>query len=106
MGFRELSDEEWGVISPFLPPKPKRGRRALSDDRSLINGILYVVTTGCRWREMPRKYGSYVTAWRLLRRLQEAGVWDKIIEFLTSMRSCKRVAIDSTTVEAKRGVRR
>jgi transposase len=40
------------------PPKPRRGRRALSDDRSLINGILYVVTTGCRWREMPGKYGS------------------------------------------------
>jgi hypothetical protein len=51
---------------------------------------------------MPRKYGSYVTGWRLLRRLQEAGVWDKIIEFLTSM-SCRRVAIDSTTVEAKGG---
>ena len=101
-----MSDEEWGVISPFLPPKPKRGRRASSDDRSLINGILYVVTTGCRWREMPRKYGSYVTAWRLLRRLQEAGVWGRIIEFLTSMRSCRRVAIDSTTVEAKRGVKK
>jgi hypothetical protein len=42
--------------------------------------------------EIPRKYGSYVTAWRLLRRLQEAGVWGRIIEFLTSM-SCRRVAI-------------
>jgi transposase len=50
VGFRELSDEEWGVISSFPPPKPKRGRRALSDDRSLINGILYVATTGFRWR--------------------------------------------------------
>jgi putative transposase len=58
MEFRELSDGGCGVISPFLPPKPRRGGRALSDDRSLINGILYVVTTGCRWREMPRKYGS------------------------------------------------
>jgi transposase len=68
MEFRELTDVEWGVISAFLPPKP---RRASSGDRSLINGILYVVATGCRWREMPRRYGSYVTAWR---RLQEAGV--------------------------------
>jgi len=34
-----LTDEEWGVISPFLPPKPKRGRRDLSNDRSLINAI-------------------------------------------------------------------
>jgi len=104
MGFRELSDEEWGVISSFLPPKPRRGRRALSDDRSLINGILYVVTTGFRWREMPRKYGI-VTAGEGLEDFRRLGVWDRIIEFLTSM-SCKRVAIDSTTVEAKRGVRR
>jgi len=58
MEFRGLSDGEWGVISSFPPPKPRRGGRALSDDRSLINGILYVVTTGCRWREMPGKYGS------------------------------------------------
>jgi transposase len=104
MEFRELTNEEWGVISSFLPPKPKRGRRASSDDRSLINGILYVATTGCRWREMPREYGSYATAWRRLRRLQEAGVWSKIMDFLKSMRRCERVAIDSTTVEAKRGV--
>jgi len=105
MEFRELRDDEWGIISAFLPPKPKRGRRASSDDRSLINGILYVVTTGCRWREMPRKYGPYVTAWRRLRRLQEIGVWDKIIEYLSSMRGCRILAIDSTTVEAKRGAR-
>ena len=105
MEFCELSDEEWGVISSFLPPKPKRGRRPLSDDRSLINGILYVVTTGCRWREMPRGYGSYVTAWRWLKRLQEKGVWDKIMESLSSMRGGS-VAVDSTTVVAKRGVKR
>jgi transposase len=47
MEFRELTDE-WGIISSFLPPKPKRGRRASSDERSLINGIPYVTTTGCR----------------------------------------------------------
>jgi transposase len=64
-------------------------------------GLSCQVPTGCRWREMPKKYGSYATAWRRLRRLQEAGIWDKIIEFLKS-RSCKCVAIDSTTVEAKK----
>jgi len=70
-----------GVLSQLFFHLSLRG--ALSDDRTLINGILYVVATGCRWRKMPRKYGSYVTAWR---RLQEAGVWDKIIESLSSMR--------------------
>jgi transposase len=100
MEFRGLTDKEWGVISSFLPPKPKRGRRALSNERSSINGIPYVTTTGCRWREMLREYGSYTTAWRGLRRLQETGAWGKIMEFLKSMRRCERLAIDSTTVEA------
>jgi transposase len=66
-----LSDEEWGVISSFLPPKPKMGRRALSDDRSLINGILYVVTTGCRCVKCLESM-DHSNCWRLLRRLQEA----------------------------------
>jgi hypothetical protein len=39
MEFRELTDEGWSIISSFLPPKPKRGRRASIDERSLINGI-------------------------------------------------------------------
>ena len=80
-----MSDEEWGVVSSFLPPKPKRGRRALSDDRSLINGILYVVTTGFRCVKCLESM-DHSNCWRLLRRLQEAGVWDRIIEFPTSMR--------------------
>jgi transposase len=69
-----LTDCEWSVVSSFLPPRPTRGRRGSSDDRSLINGILYVIAAGCRWCEMPREYGSYVTAWRRLKRLQEADV--------------------------------
>jgi transposase len=60
MEFRELSDEELGVISSFPPPKPKR--RALSNDRSLINAILYVLLLALGGVGMPRKYGSYVTA--------------------------------------------
>jgi hypothetical protein len=43
---------------------------------------------------------------RRLRRLQEAGVWSRIMDFLSSMRGCGCVAIDSTTVEAKGGLRR
>jgi transposase len=54
---------------------------------------------------MPEEYGSYATAWRRLRRLQETGVWGRIMEFLKSMRRCERLAIDSTTMEAKGGWR-
>jgi transposase len=57
--FREVSDGEWEVIRPFLPPRSRVGRPR-ADDRMVLNGILYVLTSGCRWC----KYDSYKTARR------------------------------------------
>jgi len=47
--FRELSEEEWAFIEPLLPPRAKTGRPRV-DDGVVLNGILHVLTTGCRWR--------------------------------------------------------
>ncbi|WP_416182781.1 transposase [Methanosarcina sp.] len=57
-----------------FPPQPKVGRKRIND-RQTINGILYVLVTGCQWRDMPKQYGSYGTAWRRLKRWSEEGVW-------------------------------
>ena len=103
MEFRELSDEEWEVIKPLLPPKAKVGRPR-ADDRCIMNGILYVLTTGCRWMDMPLEYGSYKTAWRRLKRWQDdEGVWDRILKELASIVEHEEVSVDSSTVEAKKG---
>lgn len=102
MEFLELSDEEWALIESLLPPKAKTGRPR-ANDRVIINGILYVLITGCRWMDMPLKYGSYKTAWKRLKKWQEEGVWNRIFKVLASIRSYKRVAIDSSTIEAKKG---
>ncbi len=56
--FREVSDGEWEMIKPFLPPMSRVGGPR-ADDRMVLNGILYVLTTGCRWCDMPVGYGSY-----------------------------------------------
>jgi transposase len=63
MQFTELTDGQWDYLRPFLPPQPRVGRKR-ADDRRIINGILFVLTTGCRWRDVPRRYGAPVTAWR------------------------------------------
>jgi transposase len=52
MEFRELSDFEWEIIRPFLPPRSRVGWPR-ADDRMVLNGILYVLTTGCRWMDIP-----------------------------------------------------
>ena len=74
---KELSDDEWAYISSYLPPQPSRGRKRL-DDRRTINGILYVLKTGCSWRKLPKKYGSYVTAHRRLKQWSSDGIIDRI----------------------------
>ena len=108
MRFRELSDGEWEFIRSLLPPRARTGRPR-ADDRMVLNGILYVLVTGCRWMDTPVKYGSYVTAWRRLKRWQREGVWKRILEaliskgYLMGRLSLDRVAVDSTTVEARKG---
>ncbi|MEM2174304.1 MAG: transposase [Candidatus Micrarchaeia archaeon] len=78
-------------------------RRPRFNDRKIINGIIYVITTGCKWEDMPLIYGSYKTAWRRLKKWQEEGIWERIFNFLSSIRNSEAIAIDSSTVEAKKG---
>jgi transposase len=66
MQFREVSDGEWSSLSPCCPRA--RVGRPRADDRKVLNGILYVLTTGCRWMDMPKRHGHYSTAFRRLKR--------------------------------------
>jgi transposase len=48
----------------------------------VLNGILYVLSTGCRWNDLPARYGSDTTAWQRRRAWQASGVWDAIVAVL------------------------
>ena len=78
-----LTDEQWSVLRPLLPLASRLGRPR-ADDRRTLDGILFVLRTGCRWYDLPREYGTPVTAWRRLRRWQEEGVWERIWRVLLS----------------------
>jgi len=107
MRFAELSDEQWEFIKPHIPPQPIVGRKR-ADDRKTINGILYVLNTGCRWHDMPRRYGSYQTAWRRLKRWSREGVWNKILvaaqerAYAIGKFDLEIVAVDSTLIDSKK----
>ncbi len=104
----ELTDAQWEWIQPLLPLQGRMGRPR-ADDRKVLNGILYVLRTGCRWKDMPREYGAYVTAWRRLQRWQEEGVWDQIWQAVLSSLDEEgklewaRAFLDGSFVPAKRG---
>jgi len=105
--FEELTEGEWSLIGPLLPPPALTGRPR-ADDRTTLNGIFFVLTTGCKWEDMPGKYGSYVTAWRRMKKWQEADVWGRIFQplqdnaYRAGLISINSVSIDSKTVVAKK----
>lgn len=72
-----LTDRQWAFIQPLLPP-PARTGRPRADDRRTVEGILYVLITGCRWQDLPREYGAPTTVWRRLKRWGEGGIWERI----------------------------
>jgi transposase len=110
MRYHELTDEQWEFIEPLLPPKANTGRRR-ADDRMTINGILYVLTTGCRWMDMPKRYGDDSTANRRLKQWEKKGVWKRIMDailgysYSNKKLEMKAVVVDSSDVPAKKGER-
>lgn len=58
-----LTESQWAFIKPLLPP-PARTGRPRANDRRTIDGILYILITGCRWQDLPREYGVPTTVWR------------------------------------------
>ena len=73
-----LSDEAWKALSPHLP----RGRpgKPRVDDRTVISGILHVLKTGCRWRDVPPVYGPPTTIYNRFNRWSQRRVWQRIFE--------------------------
>jgi transposase len=117
MARRRVSEELWAVLEPLIPKfvaSRKGGRRRSVDDRSALNGILYVLQTGIPWEELPQElgFGSGMTCWRRLRDWQAAGVWAKLhLALLRRLREhdqidWSRASIDGASVASPRGARR
>ncbi len=49
----DLRDAEWALIAPLIPPAKHGGRKRSVDVREVLNGVLYVLETGCQWRASP-----------------------------------------------------
>jgi transposase len=50
----DLKDEAWALVAPFMPPPRRVGRPREVDLRKVVNAILYLASTGCQWRLLPK----------------------------------------------------
>jgi transposase len=49
----DVSDEEWALVGPLIPPAKRGGNRRHVVVREVINGLMYIPSTGCQWRTSP-----------------------------------------------------
>ena len=75
-----LCDSQWQKIEPLLPKlKHRRRGRPPKENRVVLEGILWVLKTGARWRDIPSDIGvSGSVCWKRLRRWDQQGVWLRI----------------------------
>jgi len=50
----DLSDDEWALIGPLIPPAKRGGNKRTVDEREIVNGLMYVLSTGCQWAAIPK----------------------------------------------------
>lgn len=59
----DLTDEEWAGIEPLIPPAKRGGRRRSVELREVVQGLLYMLETGCQWRHLPKDFPPRSTVW-------------------------------------------
>lgn len=79
----DLSDEQWALVEPLIPPARPGGRPRSTDVRAVVDAVLYVLKNGCQWRDLPHDFGpdwhtvyAYFAAWN------DDGTWARIYDVL------------------------
>jgi putative transposase len=82
MGFStDLTEKQWKAIESIF--KSNKGQHFVEHTkRDLVNAVLYLVKTGCRWRLIPNDFPPYATVWSFYRRAVKSGKWEKAMDLL------------------------
>src|SRR5215469_15327509 len=78
----DVTDEEWAIIEPMIPPARTGGRKRQTDVREVFNAIRYVDRTGCQWRQLPKDFPPHTTVYNYFWEWTRYGVLDRIHQTL------------------------
>ena len=74
----DLTDGEWALIEPYLPPIKAVGRPRTTDLREVVNAILYLLRSGCPWRLLPKEFPPRSTVQRYFYAWRDDATWARI----------------------------
>ncbi len=74
----DLTDAQWRILEPLLPPPKSGGRPRSVDLREVVKGLLYVLGTGCPWRSLPHDLPPWPTVWTYFRQWRDDGTLERL----------------------------
>jgi len=78
----DLSDAEWTLLEPLIPPAKVGGRPRSVNMRQILNGIFYILRSGGAWRLLPHEYPPWSTVYDYFRKWRNAGIWEGMVRTL------------------------
>jgi transposase len=74
----DLTDAEWALIKPLIPPGKPGGNKQTVNMRQVVDGLMYILSTGCQWRSIPKDLAPRSSVNRYFHRWQWDGTLDRI----------------------------
>jgi len=111
-GSDDVTDTQWAILDPLIPEPPRRedGRgRPWLPRRDVLNGVLWILRTGARWKDLPERYPPYQTCHRRFQQWVRSGVMRGVLEALAldlkarGKLDLQEAFIDGTFAPAKKG---
>ncbi len=78
----DLTDAQWAQVAALIPPEKPGGRHREVDMRAVVNGIQYLVRTGCQWRAIPHDLPKRSTVRHYYDRFRADGTWERVHDAL------------------------
>src|SRR6478672_8918073 len=74
----DLTDAEWGLVEPLIPPGKTGGGKRTVNIREVVNGLMYILSTGCQWRAIPKDLTPKTSVYDYFDLWPYAGTWEGI----------------------------
>lgn len=78
----DLTDPEWILLEPLIPPAKPGGRHRTVDMREVVNGIFYLLRSGCAWRMLPHEFPPWSTVYGYFNQWRTDGIWEQMNDVL------------------------
>ena len=95
-----LSDTAWDRMASLIIGRPDQKGSTGRDNRTFVEGVLWIVRTGLHWRDLPEVFGDWNSAFRRFSRWAAEGVWDRLFAAVSDDTDFEYPIVDSTIVRA------